>query len=347
MNPEFNMQHPYYTVFKDQMGQQINKENCSMVERLDPLFSVLAHNKADDVPAGQISKHKPEYDSMGQKFWITHDLDFDEVPDINANSIGKSMTVMPTSYPKFITADKYTKAKYPMAYFQEAIGFTVAELKLLSNGKSGGIIKKKINSVMGAWKRALADQVQSSQNATETRLLGTGYIMSNANNVGGINQADYEKWRPGLLDLSTSGTFTWQKLDSDLGVFETLSDPEGRAIIPDLVLLATGGGHNLKVAFDQSIAQNNRIVDTEFRDKFGFAPTVFGSSRIIGDPRAIAQSVTFYTTKHWHVVGDLMPTLGDLKDLPGVEPKYMNVVQMAGLSCDFILAQGRKVGYTA
>jgi len=347
-NSNFTLTKELYTAVKDAFGMAIGRQWKSQIERLDPLFSLIASRTTGPKGrrVGNFNTQSMASDETGEQWWVTHKVAYDEVAGITADTVGKDPTTLPNAFPNWDNVDGLTRAKFQAMYYERPVAFSVADLRLIGKGK-GGVIETKKKLIMGAMRRALADQVNSSVINGPKRLLGVGYLFSTSNSPGGISQADNTWWRPGYLNAGASGALTWQTIDKYQNRMSYLAQSDRSSAAPDLVLLSTAGTHDLWSAFTQSIMTTQRVINSEFKEKFGYAPMMWGDANVLPDPRMAEQTVRGLNSANFYFTGSEEPEVSESQRIIGSNGIEFMLSGLNCLSVDEIKTHYQVTGHTA
>jgi hypothetical protein len=344
-NPSFNLTPEQYTAAIDSFGLSLGSEYKSQIERQHPLFSLITMGKTmkDGNSGGNWNRQDLSVSGSGKEWFVTHPLAYDQVAQINASSIGRSPSTLPTGWPTLINPTGLTRARFQAAYFEFAIGFSVADKKLLAH-RSPNVLEAKKTLALGAFTRAMADQINGSGPDSEEALMGIGYILSTSNTVGGISQLTNSWWQPNID--TGSGALTYQTINKYQTKAGYQTKPDGTSAKPDCIMLASAGTNDLYLAFQNSILGTQNITDDAFKERFGYECLRFGSARVFADPRATEQTVRGFCSDAFFFTGSEKPELSEPRPLPGTMDDHVVVSGWGCLSVDFLKGHYQYTGNT-
>lgn len=248
---------------------------------------------------------------------------------------------VPTAWPTYDATQGFTHAEYNLTHLFRTMTIRDSERVVAGgkNGERGNLIDGKVKQLMLTFKTVMSDMAAGSTVDSRTSLIGLDYVIATANVVGNIDQSTDATWR-GSVQPAT-GTFSLPSIDN---AFDSINQNDGEA--PDLLLLGNPGGSatNCYGKIRSQIAPAERIVNAEFKARYGFANFVYMDMKAIQDNRAAAGTSKMLTTSSWLFGGPDKPKQGKTQRIAGSDAEEWAYTWWGFLGCKEVRRNHRWAG---
>lgn len=219
----------------------------------------------------------------------------------------------------------FTQAEYIVAHYRGSMSNKRHEMVLINNQR-GNFQQAKVNQLMGSFTNAIADDMASTAADARDAILGVQQVLATSNTVGGIAQGTDTDWAANVT--TSAGAFSLDLLDDGIDT----AAPRGGNI--DLIALAYSSTNNLFGKLRAQIAPAQRIVNGDFKAKYGFVNIDYLGATCISDNRLTAGVICGFDTSTWFYRGDTKPKLSHTGPIQGTDAVEWVYYMFAALGCN-------------
>lgn len=203
-----------------------------------------------------------------------------------------------------------TQAAYQIAHYRHAFYVKASETKQINN-KRGNFMDLKVQQLNDSFINLLANDLAGTAADSESNVLGIQQPLSTSNTVGQINQSTDTDWQSNVQ--TGVGAFSLDLLDWGIDAVDN------RAGKVDLILLAYSASNNLFAKARAAIAPAERLVNQEFKAKYGFTNIDYLGATLVSDGRLTAGVIAGFDTSTWYWHGDTSPKPVTIERYPGTD----------------------------
>lgn len=229
-----------------------------------------------------------------------------------------------TGITPYITAN-LTQAAYEIAHYRNAFYIRESEMQLINNTR-GNHLEGVTQQLVDGFVNALADDMASTNADSRTAVLGVQQVLSTSNTVGGIAQGTDTDWAAQVT--TAAGAFSLDLIDDKM---DAVNPRNGNT---DLILLAYASGVNLFGKLRAALAPAERIVNANFKAKYGFTNIEYLGALCISENRFTSGVICGLDTSSWFYMGDTAPKLVGIDRYPGTDAMEHMYNMWASLGCN-------------
>ena len=299
---------PAYTAFATEITLSRNWENIYL--RATPLLAKIKDGKAN--------WNKPGLRKGNLLITPVIYEDASTLPD----GVADASEVTPIS--PYIT-NGFTQAQYNIAHYRQAMYVRESEKQLINNTR-GNFMQGKIEQMMADFTSAVADDLASTSADSRTAVLGVQQVLSTSNTVGGIDQGTYTDWQSNVT--TSAGAFSLDLLDDKI---DAVAVRNGKI---DMMLFAYSSTNNLFGKLRAALSPAERLVNANFKAKYGFTNIEYLDAVCVADNRLTAGVIVGFDSSTWFYAGDEKPVAKEVIRYPGTDMDEYMYTLWAGVGCN-------------
>jgi len=211
-----------------------------------------------------------------------------------------------------------TQAQYNIAQYRHAFYLTANEKQLINNAR-GNYLQGKVDQLMADFTSDIADDLLSANADADNAALGVQWAIATGNLVGNIDQSSVANWRGNVT--TSAGPLDLDMIDLHIGA---VNNKRGNI---DLMLFSYDSSNDLFSKFRAQISPAARLVNADFKAKYGFTNIEYMGATCVQEGRLTAGVIVGFDTSSWYYSGDLRPNKQDVIRIPGtgVEEHYYDM----------------------
>jgi hypothetical protein len=244
----------------------------------------------------------------------------------------------------------FNQALYNYTHLRRGMTIRDSEKVITKNGARGNLLEGKVIQLTASFKNVMANQIEGTSADSRTSLMGIQYATSQSNTVGGIAQGSNSWWQAQVSNVG--GTISLPVIDNmyDSILQYAAAGNEDDANIdssaPDLLLLSFTSSVNVYGKVRELIAPAERIVNAEFKAKYGLVNFMYLDMKCVQSPRLASGTANMLTTSSWLWGGYDQPQAQMPIRLPGTDAEERYYSMWNFLGCDEIRRNGYLYGIT-
>ena len=299
---------PAYTAFATEISLSKNWENIYL--RALPLLAKIKDGKANwnkpGLRKGNLLITPVIFENSGT------------VPDgvTDANEL--------TAITPYVT-NGFTQAQFNIAHYRNAMYVRESEKQLINNTR-GNFMQGKIDQLMADFKDAVADDLASANADSRTAVLGIQQALATTNTVGGIDQSSATDWASNVT--TSAGAFSLDMLDDKI---DACAVRNGKI---DMMLFAYSSTNNLFGKLRAALSPAERLVNANFKAKYGFTNIEYLDAVCVADNRLTAGVICGFDSSTWFYCGDEKPVAKEVQRLTGTDADEHMYTLWAGVACN-------------
>jgi len=234
------------------------------------------------------------------------------------------------------TGNGLSQFSYNFAHYRGNYTIRESEAVLAKNNARGNLLEGKKDQLIGSWLNKLSTHLSSTtaDASDNSRVLGVYQPLSTSNTVGGISQttdtqiAAYVK--------SSAGAFALELIDDCYDSINALINGQ-RSAKPDVILASYAASNNVYGKMRSAIAPAERLVNAEFKAKYGLENFMYLGMATVQDNRigtTLNGSLGVLSSKTWYAYIDKMPKAHKEQRLQGTDTYEYFYTAWAGLGCN-------------
>lgn len=208
---------------------------------------------------------------------------------------------IPAAWPTWDATDGFTQASHEYTHYGRSMTIKASEDLLAGGGTRGNLFTGKTNQLMAAFRRLKANDLSGSGLGTRANVAGLAGMLNNTGVYGGIDRATYSWWVPGIN--SAVGPLSLPIVNNAYDSISVLGDESGDIEKPDLFLLGYSATVNSYGRLRELIAPSERIVNAEFRAKYGFDNFIYLGMKCVADQRLASGTAYMLSTSRFFYGG--------------------------------------------
>lgn len=219
----------------------------------------------------------------------------------------------------------FTQAQYNIAHYRGAMYVRESEKQLINNTR-GNFMQGKIEQLMADFKNAVADDLASTSADSRTAVLGIQQVLATANTVGNIDQSSDTDWQSNVT--TSAGAFSLDMLDDKI---DAVAVRNGKI---DMMLFAYSSTNNLFGKLRAALSPAERLVNANFKAKYGFTNIEYLDAVCVADNRLTAGVICGFDSSTWFYAGDEKPVGKEVQRYPGTDMDEYMYTLWAGVGCN-------------
>lgn len=254
---------------------------------------------------------------------------------------------IPAAWPTFDGTEGFSQAAFEYTHMERSMVTTDSDRVIAKNGARGDIIDGKVKQLMYGFTNIQADWLSGTANGSRVALGGIDYAIATNNTYGGIDRTSAPNaYFRGIVD-ATGGTLGFSVVNNAFDQIKRNANEVGDISSPDLLLLTfVGGGVNLYGRFRELIAPSQRIVDQNFRAKYGFENFEYLGMKCVMETRGAAGQIKLLDTSKWVYGGYEIPKEHEPTRIPGSTAVERRFSWWGFIGCKQPRCQFRGPGFT-
>jgi hypothetical protein len=246
----------------------------------------------------------------------------------------------------------FTQALYQFTHLRRGMTLRSSEKVITKNGARGNLLEGKVTQLSSSFKNVIANQIEGTAVDSRTTLMGIQYATALANVVGTIDQSSGANswWRAQVSNVG--GVISLPVIDNlydQITQYAAAGNEDDGSVdsaAPDLFLLGYSNTVNVYGKVRELIAPAERIVNAEFKAKYGLMNFMYLGMKCVQSNRLASGTANLLTTSTWLWGGNDQPQQDMPIRLPGTdaEERYFNMWNFLG--CDEVRRNGYFYGIT-